>query len=67
MEIANKEIILHKKSAAEVEREVREAAERQKQMEAAAEKKKVLDELAARAARKAALNAQWESTSSKKI
>ena len=38
---------------------MKEANERRIAEEAAAEKKKMLDELAARAARKAALNAKW--------
>jgi len=47
------------KSAEEIAKEVKEANERRIAEEAAAEKKKMLDELAARAARKAALNAKW--------
>jgi len=47
------------KSAEEITKEVKEANERRIAEEAAAEKKKMLDELAARAARKAALNAKW--------
>ena len=47
------------KSAEEIAREVKEANERRAADEAAAEKKKMLDELAARSARKAALNAKW--------
>ena len=49
------------KSAEEIAREVKEANERRIAEEAAAEKKKMLDELAARSARKAALNAKWSS------
>jgi hypothetical protein len=47
------------KSAEEIAREVKENNERRIAEEAAAEKKKVMEELAARSARKAALNAKW--------
>ena len=47
------------KSAEEIAKEVKEANERRLAEEAAAEKKKVMEELAARSARKAALNAKW--------
>lgn len=47
------------KSAEEIAAEVKAANERRAQEEAEAEKKKMLDELAARSARKAALNAKW--------
>ena len=47
------------KSAEEIAKEVKEANERRIAEEAAAEKKKVMEELAARSARKAALNAKW--------
>lgn len=47
------------KSAEEIAAEVKAANERRAEEEAAAEKRKMLDELAARSARKAALNAKW--------
>jgi membrane protein involved in colicin uptake len=47
------------KTVEEIAAEVKAANERRAQDEAEAEKKKMLDELAARSARKAALNAKW--------
>ena len=54
------------KSAEEIAKEVKEANERRIAEEAAAEKKKVMEEIAARAARKAALNAKWSGGGSQK-